>query len=318
MEAVVLDGYSLNPGDLSWEALAKLAQVTVFERTAPYQLLERLANAEAIITNKVVIDRQVMQALPQLKYIGVSATGYNVVDLLAAAEMGVVVTNIPAYGSNSVAQFVFAQILSMIQPVSYYHNKVQSGHWSKAPDFCFYDHAMLELAGLTLGVIGYGAIGQQVAKIARAFDMKVCIYSRSQALELNHGMDYIEMTGLLHCSDFVSVHCPLTSDNAGFIDSKWLAQMKSSAFLINTARGGLVNEKDLADCLINKGIAGAALDVLSEEPPSLDNPLLDLPTCFITPHIAWATTAARARVMAITVSNFKSFCLGVPVNQVLP
>lgn len=317
MKTIVLDGYALNPGDLSWKAMAAISALTVYDRTVSGDILSRCASAEAIITNKVVIDRQIMQALPQLKYIGVTATGYNVVDLLAAAEMGIVVTNIPAYGSSSVAQFVFAQILSMVQPVSYYHDRVQHGGWSNAADFCFYDHSMMELAGLTLGIIGYGAIGQQVAKIAQAFDMNVCIFSRSQMQELNAGMDYVDMAELLRCSDFVSVHCPLTSDNAGFIDAQWLAQMKPSAFLINTARGGLVNEQDLADGLVNKVIAGAALDVLSVEPPPPDNPLLNLPTCFITPHIAWATTAARERVMAIAVSNLKSFCLGVPINQVL-
>jgi glycerate dehydrogenase len=316
MKAIVLDGYALNPGDLSWQGIAAVTDLTVYDRTPPEQVLARSLDAEILITNKIVFDYKVMRSLPKLKYIGLTATGYNVVDIKAAQQLGITVTNIPAYGSNSVAQFVFAQILALVQPVAYYNDAVQNGRWSESQDFCFYDHSMLELAEMSIGIVGYGAIGKQVARIAQAFGMKVLVCSRSEPEILPEGVDYLGMDQLLARSDFVSIHCPLTEANAGFIDVSFLRKMKPTAFLINTARGALVNELDLAEALANDTIAGVALDVLTVEPAAASNPLLNRSECLITPHIAWATTAARSRMMTITENNLKSFLSGIPINQV--
>ncbi|GAA5317735.1 MAG: D-2-hydroxyacid dehydrogenase [Candidatus Pelagadaptatus aseana] len=313
---VVTDGYTLNPGDLSWSGFEPFGDLVVYDRTEPEQVVERCLGATMVLTNKVILDRQLMMQLPELRYIGVLATGYNVVDLEAARELGVVVTNIPAYGPESVAQFVFALLLNQVQPIHYYSNEVNNGRWSKSPDFCFYDHSMPELAGLTMGIIGYGAIGQKVARIARGFDMKVLVHTRTPPEVLPEGVSSVSLSSLCQDSDVISLHCPLTKQNQGLIDQAFLKQMKSSAYLINTARGPLVNEAELAEALQRGEIAGAALDVLAVEPPPQQHVLIDQEKCTITPHIAWSTLAARGRLMNIAVANVAAFLSGRPQHVV--
>lgn len=316
MKIVVTDGYTLNPGDLSWQELRAQGNCEIYDRTEPHVTIERCLDAQLVLTNKVVMSREVIEALPNLRYIGVLATGYNVVDLQAAAERNVVVTNIPAYGPASVAQFVFALLLNRVQPVDFYRDQVRQGRWAKSADFCFYDHSMPELARQTLGVIGYGAIGRQVAQIATGFGMQVLVTSRTRPAQLPPGVTFVSQDELIRRSDFVSLHCPLTSDNVNMVDRAFMQAMKPSAYLINTARGPLVDEPALAEALRSRRIAGAALDVLTEEPPASDNALVALDNCVITPHIAWSTVHARQRLMSIAVDNVAQFLAGSPVNVV--
>ncbi len=316
MKIVVTDGFTLNPGDLSWESIAALGELTVFERSDRDQVVERCRDAQLVLTNKVVLDRETLQSLPNLRYIGVLATGYNVVDLEAASELGIVVTNIPAYGPASVAQFVFSLLLNMVQPVHYYRHQVKQGRWSQSPDFCFYDHSMPELAQLTLGIIGFGAIGRKVAQIARGFDMPVVVASRSDPGDLPKGVEFVDMDQLLVHSDVISLHCPLTETNGGMVDGQFLKAMKSTAYLINTARGPLIDEFALEKALKENRIAGAALDVLSQEPPASGHPLMALENCTVTPHIAWSTQAARQRLMGIAARNIEAFIATRPINVV--
>ncbi|MEN8180888.1 MAG: D-2-hydroxyacid dehydrogenase [Pseudomonadota bacterium] len=316
MKIVVLDGFTLNPGDLSWEDLQRLGDCDIHDRTPTDLVLSRCENAEAVFTNKVILSRQLMQQLPDLKYIGVLATGYNVVDIQAASELGIVVTNTPGYGSVSVAQFVFAQLLSFAQPVSYYDASVKTGRWSESVDFCYYDHSMTELAGKVMGIVGFGHIGRKVAQIARCFDMRVVTTSPRKPKDLPSDIDYLPLDELLRCSDVVTLHCPLTDDNKGMVNRDFLDKMKPTDYLINSARGSLVDEAALLEALQQKSIAGAALDVLAQEPPSRDNPLLLLENCLITPHIAWATTAARQRLMDIAVENLRAYVSGNLLNVV--
>lgn len=316
MKIVVVDGFTLNPGDISWQGLKALGDCQIYQRTAAQDLIERCADAEAILTNKVVFSDEVMAQLPALKYLGVMATGYNVVDVDAAARRGIVVTNTPAYGTASVAQFVFAQLLQWAQPVGYYDQTVKARRWSRSDDFCYYDHNMMELAGKTLGLIGYGAIGRQVARIGLAFGMKVLVNTRTTPAELPSGVDAVSLDELASRSDVISLHCPLTADNAGFVNAEFLSAMKSSAFLINTGRGPLIDESALYDALVEQRIAGAALDVLATEPPPSDHPLFSLSNCTITPHIAWATREARQRLMDIAVDNLQAFVDGASLNRV--
>ncbi len=316
LKIVVLDGFTLNPGDLSWQGLEALGKCEIYERTEASQVIERCHNAQIIFTNKVILDKEVLSQLPQLKYIGVTATGFNVVDTLAAEKQGITVTNTPAYGSDSVAQFVFAQLLNWAQPVSYYSNTVKQKRWAESPDFCYYDHPMLELAGLTLGIIGYGAIGKKVAQIALGFGMQVLVHSRTEPESLPAGIAFVTLDSLSKQSDVISLHCPLTEENNGFVNSDFLSNMKDSAYLINTGRGPLINEKDLLLALQEGNIAGAALDVLTVEPPEESNPLFDMENCTITPHIAWATLAARQRLMGIAVNNLQGFLKGEAINKV--
>lgn len=315
MKIVVLDGYTLNPGDLSWEGIKELGECTIYDRTPPEKTVERAKAAEAVFTNKVVFNREVIQKLSGLKFIGVLATGYNVVDLDAATEAGIVVTNIPAYSTASVAQMVFAHILHIVQNISKHADSVKKGDWANSIDFSYHLTPQTELAGKTLGIIGFGQIGQAVAKIALAFGMNVIFHNRSKKeTELNARQ--VDLDALLAESDFISINCPLTEENAGFINKAAIEKMKTSAILINTGRGPLINENDLAGALNNGRIAGAGLDVLSTEPPSPDNPLLSAKNCFITPHIAWATTEARKRLMEIATENLKAFIDGKPKNKV--
>lgn len=316
MKIVVLDGYGLNPGDLSWESMQALGELEVFDRTSPAELHQRASDAEALITNKTIISAEDMKALPQLKYIGVLATGYNVVDVEAAKAYGIVVTNIPAYSTRSVAQMVFAHLLNITQRVGHYADENIKGRWTNNADFCYWDTPLVELDGKKIGIIGYGNIGQAVAAIATALGMKVYVYSSKPQFLLPQGVQRMSIDEIFQECDVVSLHCPLTDDTKGMVNSTRLNSMKSSAILINTGRGPLVNEQDLADALNNGVIAAAGLDVLSTEPPRKDNPLLTAKNCFITPHIAWATKEARIRLMNIAVNNLKSYIGGSIINNV--
>lgn len=316
MKIIVLDGYGLNPGDLTWKGFEELGELTVYDRTFPSELLERAAGAEALVTNKTLITSENMDALPDLKYIGVLATGYNVVDIDAAKARGIVVTNIPAYSTASVAQMVFAHILNITQRVGYYADENKQGRWTKNADFCYWDTHLVELQGKKMGIVGFGNIGQATARIAQAFGMEVCVYSSKPQFALPSGIKKMELDELFGECDVVSLHCPLTPDTKEMVNAERLSKMKPNAILINTGRGPLINEQDLADALNEGKIAAAGLDVLSVEPSVEGNPLLDARNCFITPHIAWATLEARTRLMEIAVQNLKSYQKGQIVNNV--
>lgn len=317
MKIVVLDGYTLNPGDLSWERLAELGDLEVYDRTPVDKIIERAKGSEILFTNKTPLGEEEFSRLPGLKYVGVLATGYNVVDIAAAKNRGIVVTNIPTYGTKSVAQMTFALLLELCHHVMDHSNMVKAGEWSRNPDFCFWRYPLIELYGKTMGIIGFGRIGQAVADIASAFGMKVlgyAVHKNDQSGRAN--FKWAELDELLAESDVVSLHCPLFPETRGIINRENLKKMKKSAFLINTSRGPLVVDADLAEAL-NKGIiAGAGIDVLGEEPPREDNPLFKAKNCIITPHIAWATKEARKRLMDIAVDNLKAFMDGNPVNVI--
>jgi len=315
MKVVILDGYTVNPGDLSWNGIAALGDLEVYDRTPPEKTIERTADAIAVFTNKVLFDRSTISKLQQLKFIGVLATGYNVVDLQAATEAGIIVTNIPAYSTSSVAQMVFSHILHQVQNISVHNQSVQKGAWSECIDFSYHLTPQTELAGKTLGIIGFGQIGQAVARIGLALGMKILFNNRSLK-ETNPEARQVDLDTLLGESDFISINCPLTDENKGFINKAAIEKMKPTAIIINTGRGLLINEQDLADALNNGRIAGAGLDVLSTEPPSPDNPLIMAKNCHITPHIAWATTEARKRLIEIATGNLKAFFEGNPQNVV--
>lgn len=317
MEIVVLDGYTLNPGDLSWDALAALGNLTVYDRTLPEQVVERAAKAEVVLTNKTVLDAKKLSELPLLKYIGVLATGYNVVDTDEARRRGMVVTNIPSYSTDSVTQMVFAHILNITQRVGHYAHDNQRGRWSSQVDFSYYDTPLVELAGKSIGIVGFGHIGQAVARVALAFGMKVLVYTSKSASHLPEGCVKMDMAELFAASDILTLHCPLTPDTKEIINADSLNSMKDGAILINTGRGGLVNEQALADALKSGKLAAAGLDVLVSEPPTADCPLVGLDNCFITPHIAWATREARIRLMNQAVSNVKAYIDGNVINNVL-
>lgn len=315
MKIVILDGYALNPGDLSWDGIEHLGDCVIYDRTPASLTVERAENAEVVFTNKVILDKEIIEQLPKLKFIGVLATGFNVVDTDAAKSAGIVVCNIPAYSTQSVAQMVFSHILHFSQNISVHANSVSAGNWAKSDDFAYWLTPQTELAQKTLGIIGFGQIGQAVATIALAFGMKVIFNNRSKK-ETKLDAKQVELDDLLTQSDFVSINCPLTDENKGFINKTSLAKMKSSAFLINTGRGPLINEQDLADALNAEQIAGAGLDVLAHEPACAENPLPKAKNCYITPHIAWATFEARQRLMQIAYNNLKSFVDGSPINVV--
>lgn len=309
MKIVILDGYTENPGDLSWEALEALGDVTVYEHTPENCILERIGDAPVVLTNKTPITAETIAQKPQLRYIGVLATGYNVVDVKAAKERGIVVTNVPAYGTQAVAQYVFALLLEVCHHVGHHNNAVQQGRWTSGRDFCFWDYPLIELAGKTMGIIGYGRIGQAAAALARAFGMKVLSYSPSRK-------DGEMLDEVFSQSDVISLHCPLTAENTGLINRNTIAKMKDGVILINTARGGLINEVDLREALLSGKVAAAAVDVVSTEPIREDNPLLGLENCLITPHIAWASKEARQRLMDVAVENVAAFLKGEPINNV--
>jgi len=316
MNIVVLDGHTLNPGDLNWGELKALGACEIFDRTAPDQIVARAAQAEIILTNKVVLSREIIAALPKLRYIGVLATGYNVVDSAAARERDIPVTNIPNYGTRSVAQHTFALILELTHHVGHHAQTVREGRWIRSPDFCYTDFPLLELDGLAFGLVGFGRIGREVAKVARAFGLRVLVHSRTKPVELPEGIEFVALDEIFSRADILSLHCPLTPETKNIIDAPRLALMKPSAFLINTSRGPLVDEAALADALNAGRIAGAALDVLSTEPPPASNPLLTARNCIITPHIGWATRAARERLLKIVVANIRAFLSGAPENVV--
>lgn len=315
MKIVVLDGFTLNPGDLSWEGLNNLGECQIYDRTPAELTLERAKDAEVLFTNKVVLDAGIIQQLPKVKFIGVLATGFNVVDTVAARNAGMVVCNIPAYSTRSVAQMVFSHILNFAQNVSVHAKSVADGDWAKSKDFAYWLTPQTELAGKTMGIIGFGQIGQAVAKIALAFGMNVIFANRSRKhTELE--AKQVDFDTVLSESDYLSINCPLTEENKGFINEKTLSKMKSTAFLINTGRGPLLNEQDVANALNQGLIAGVGLDVLSVEPAKADNPLPQAKNCFITPHIAWATFEARQRLMQIAINNLKAFIQNKPINVV--
>ena len=316
MKIVVLDGYGLNPGDLSWKGMEALGELTVYDRTSPSELMERSEGAEALITNKTLITAENMEALPELKYIGVLATGYNVVDIEAAKARGIVVTNIPAYSTSSVAQMVFAHILNITQRVGHYAEENSKGRWTNNADFCYWDTDLVELDGKKMGIVGFGNIGQATARIAQAFGMEVLLYTSKEQSAMPQGMRKVALDELFAESDVISLHCPLTPDTKEMVNAERLKLMKPGAILVNTGRGPLVNEQDLADALNEGRIAAAGLDVLSVEPANADNPLLGAKNCFITPHIAWATKEARTRLMQIAVQNLKSYQEGYIINNV--
>lgn len=316
MNIAVLDGYTLVQNDLSWDALTQFGKVEVFDRTEPEETVSRASNAEIVLTNKVAIDAATIEKLPKLKYIGVLATGYNIIDTAAASARGITVCNAPSYSTESVAQMTFAHILELCSNVGIQTDAVHAGAWEASQDFCILRKSLIELDSLTLGIIGFGAIGRSVAAKAAAFGMKIKVHTRTNPEGNIPGVEFCGLAKLLGTSDIVSLHCPLTAQNTELINSKTLALMKNSAFLINTSRGGLVNEQDLADALNSGRIAGAGLDVLSAEPPDSSNPLLCAKNCNITPHTAWGSFAARKRLMSITVSNIKAYLDGIPRNKV--
>ena len=316
MKIVVLDGYSANPGDLSWGELEKLGSLTVYDRTEPDETVVRASDAEIVLTNKVIISSEVIAQLPKLRYIGVLATGYNVVDTGAAHERGIIVTNVPAYSTESVVQMVFAHLLNVTNRIEHYANQNRNGRWTVNPDFCYWDFPHMELAGKTFGIVGLGNIGLRVAQVALAFGMRVKALTSKTAEALPAGIEKSSIEELLAASDVVSLHCPLTGDTRHLINADSLRLMKPTAILINTGRGPLVDDLAVADALVGHRLAAFCADVLTDEPPKITNPLLDQPDAFITPHIAWASTEARIRLLQVATGNVSAFLSGSPVNVV--
>lgn len=317
MKITVLDGAGLNPGDLSWKGFEELGDVTVYDRTAPNEVIERAGDCEVVITNKTVLSKELLEQLPHLKYIGVLATGYNVIDIEAAKNLGIIVTNIPAYSTMSVAQHVFALLLSVTDRVEHYTTEVVDGHWSRAKDFCYWNTPLTELDSKIFGVIGYGNIGKAVCHIGQAFGMKTIAFTSKSPSQLERGVRKASsLDELLKISDVVSLHCPLTPETRYLINSDTINKIKHGAILINTGRGGLIDEEAVAEALRDGRLGAFCADVLSSEPPAKDNPLLRAPNVYITPHIAWATIEARQRLMAIALDNLRNFLSGHPINVV--
>ena len=319
MKIVVLDGYTENPGDLSWGGFEALGEFACYDRTPADQILARIGDAEAVITNKTPITRETLEACPNMKYIGVLATGYNVVDVAAAKEHGVAVTNIPTYGTDSVAQFAFAMLLEICHHVQHHSDAVHEGRWEHNIDWCFWDYPLIELAGKTMGIIGFGRIGQATARLAQAFGMNVLANDTYQnpALETEN-CHYVDRDELYEKSDVIALHCPLFPDTQGMINRESIAKMKDGVIILNNSRGPLIVEQDLADALNSGKVAAAAVDVVSTEPIRGDNPLLGAKNCLITPHISWAPKESRERLMNIAVDNLRAFIDGKPVNVVNP
>ena len=316
MKIVVTDSCTLNPGDLSWDELKKLGECRIYERSTPEEIIVRCKDAQIVVTNKVAFNKQTIMALPKLKCIAITATGYNIVDIETAKEKGIIVMNVPVYGTKSVAQMVFALLLELTQHVGHHSGTVHDGRWVNCDNFCYWDFPLIELANLTMGIIGCGQIGMATAAISKAFGMNVMVYDVYTDHLANKDLEIVDIDTIFTRSDVISLHCPLLPETQGIINKVSLARMKKTAFLINTSRGGLVNEEDLTDALNSDQIAGAALDVLSKEPPNVDNPLLKAKNCYITPHIAWATKSARYRLMSTTTKNIKAFVGGKPQNVV--
>ena len=316
MKIVILDGFTANPGDLSWKGLEELGTLTVYDRTRPEETVARAADVDIVLTNKVIINREVMAQLPQLKYIGVLATGYNVVDIEAAHEHDIIVTNVPAYSTESVAQMVFAHLLTVTNRTEHYALQNRQGRWTKNPDFCYWDFSHMELAGKTFGIVGLGNIGRRVAEIALAFGMQVKALTSKSANALPAGIEKADLEELLASSDIISLHCPLTDSTRHLINRETLSLMRPSAILINTGRGPLVDDQAVAYALAEGQLAAFCADVLTEEPPKADNPLLSQPNAFITPHIAWATEEARSRLLQVAISNVRALLNANPQNVV--
>ncbi|QQO08130.1 D-2-hydroxyacid dehydrogenase [Breznakiella homolactica] len=316
MKIVILDGYTENPGDLSWDGFTSLGELTVYDRTPAEKIAERIGDSEIVILNKTPITREILSSCPGIKYIGVLATGYNVVDTAAAKEKNIIVSNIPTYGTAAVAQMVFALLLEICHHVGAHSEAVHRGDWTNNPDWCFWNYPLIELAGKTMGIIGFGRIGQNTAKIARALGMKVIAYDANIIESAREYGEYVTLDELFRQSDVLSLHCPLLPSTEGIISRESIAKMKDGVILINTSRGPLIAEQDLADALDSGKVYAAAVDVVSKEPISADNPLLTAKNCFITPHIAWAPKESRQRLMDIAVENVKAFLGGSPVNVV--
>jgi glycerate dehydrogenase len=316
MKIVVLDAFAMNPGDLSWEQLKNIGDTEIYDRSLPEESIKRVADAEIILTNKALVNKDIMEAAPNLKYIGVMATGYNVVDITEAHKRNIVVTNVPAYSTASVAQLTFAFILELANHTALYAQSVKNGDWVRSKDFSYHLKPIMELQNKTLGIIGFGQIGQNVAKIALAFGMRIISSHKHPERDKMEGVTFVDEKTCFKEADIVSLHCPLTQDNFEFVNKQLLATMKPKAFLVNTSRGGLVNENDLAEALNHETITGAALDVLSTEPPSANNPLLHAKNCLINPHVAWATFESRTRLMDVVVNNIEAFLKGKPVNVI--
>ena len=313
MKIVILDGYAENPGDLSWESFEKLGELTVYDRTPEDKIIERIADAEIVILNKAPLSRKVFDACPGIKYVGVLATGYNVVDIAAAKEKGIVVTNIPAYGTTAVAQMAIALLLEICNHTAHHSNAVFEGRWEKSPDWCFWDYPLIELAGKTMGIIGYGRIGQATGRIAKALGMKVVAYDANVSME-----ESVDLDTLFSSSDVISLHCPLFPETKGIINKDTIKKMKDGVIIINNSRGPLIVEQDLCDALNSGKVYAAAVDVVSTEPIHSDNPLLKAKNCYITPHISWASRESRERIMDIAAGNLKAFLDRNPDNVVNP
>jgi glycerate dehydrogenase len=316
MNIVILDGYALNPGDLSYECLQQFGTLKVYDSTTPDQVVERAKEAEALLTNKVVLGENEFAQLPHLRYVGVQATGYNVVDVEAARRYGIIVTNIPAYSTASVAQMVMAHLLNITQSVDYYAQQNRAGRWSTNPDFCYWDNRLIELAGKQMGIVGFGRTGSAVARLAQAFGMRIVTYTSKPQDTLPDGVEKCSLDTLFATSDVVSLHCPLVPATHHLVNAERLAQMKATAILINTARGPIVDEEALAQALNSGQLYAAGVDVLCEEPPRAQSPLLKARNCFVTPHIAWATLEARTRLLQICEANLRAFIEGHPQNVV--
>ena len=316
MKIAVLDAYAMNPGDLNWDDLQLVGETDIYERSSVEETSSRIADADIVLTNKALLTKEIIDNAPRLKYIGVMATGYNVVDTAAAHQRNIIVTNVPAYSTMSVAQLTFAIILELSVHTVMYADSVRNGDWVLSKDFSYHLNPITELQNKIIGIIGLGQIGKAVAKIALAFGMKVIASHKHPERDQMEGVEFVDETTCFRNADFVSLHCPLKEDNNRFVNRELLSLMKPSAFLINTSRGALINEEDLAEALNNDRLAGAGLDVLSIEPPTSDNPLLKAKNCLITPHIGWATFEARSRLMQVVVNNVKAFINGSPVNEV--
>ncbi len=316
MNIVVLDGYGMNPGDMSWDSLSQLGTLAVYDRTAPADIISRVLHAEVVLTNKVVLSADMLAQLTALKYVGVLATGYNVVDTAAARQHGIIVTNIPAYSTESVVQMVFAHLLNITNQIGHFATENAAGRWSRNADFCYWDTPLHELAGKRIGIVGLGNIGMRVAQVAQAFQMHVSALTSKAQAQLPTGISKADLPQLLATSDIITLHCPLTDATKEMINANTLALMNPSAILINTGRGPLVNEHDVARALHSGQLAAYGADVMVQEPPQIDNPLLTAPNAFLTPHVAWATVEARQRLMQIAVANVKAFLEGSPVNVV--
>ena len=317
MKIVVLDAYAINPGDLSWDGLKEFGEVEIFDRTPADKVIERASDAEIVLTNKVPLDKDTINSLTSCRYIGVLATGFNLIDLDAAKEKGIIVCNIPSYSTTSVAQNTFALLLALTNHAEDYDRRIRTeDRWTKCKDFCYLDYPLRELAGKVFGIVGYGHIGQEVAQIARAFGMLIHVASSRSQEELGEGVKKVTIDELFAESDVVSLHCPLTAENVGMVNEEMLSKMKPTAYLLNTARGALIDEQALADALNNGRIAGAGLDVLSTEPPKADNPMLKARNCILTPHISWASFEARRRLIAIAIANIRAYLAGTPTNRV--